>query len=161
MDRLKGLGSFALITAGVLLGLRLLHVAVPLVFPQTRQGPIAIASLDDVRPRVGFAPLIPAYRPSAFGDLPARMSVAFSPRPVFVIVWQKGEQYLSVTERQGGPAPEHPPLSQPLTDVADSTWWVEGSRSHLVLARGAFWIELETSLPPQELRRFADTLTEY
>jgi hypothetical protein len=38
---------------------------------------------------------------------------------------------------------------------------MEGSRSHLVLARGEFWIELETSLPPPELRRFADTLTPY
>jgi len=89
------------------------------------------------------------------------MRVWLSPRPTFGVVWREGEQYLSVTQRQGGPKPGHPPLSQPLTGVADSTWWMEGSRSHLILARGGFWIELETSLPPMELRRFADTLTQY
>jgi len=161
MGRLTGLGSFALITAGVLLGLRLLHVSVPLVFPGTRQGPIAIAHLDEVRRQVGFAPLIPAYRPATLGDRPASMSVLLSPTPTFVIVWREGEQYLSVTQRQGGPRPGHPPLSQPLPGVADSTWWMEGSRCHLILARGEFWIELETSLPPRELKRFADTLTPY
>jgi len=161
MDRLKGLGSFALITAGVLLGLRVLHVSIPLVFPETQQGPIAIASLDEVRPRLGFGPILPAYRPSTLGDRPASMSIAFSPRPTFVVVWRTGEQYLSITQRQGGPRPGNPPLSQPLTGVADSTWWVERSRSHLILSRGEFWIEVETSLPPGELSRFADTLTEY
>ena len=161
MDRVKGLGSFALITAAVLVGLRLVHVSVPLVFPQTRLGPIPIASLDEVRPRVGFAPLIPAYRPSALGDRPASMSVVLSPRPTFAIVWREGDQYLSVTQRRGGPMPEHPPLSQPLKDVADSTWWMERSRCHLILARGEFWIEVETSLPEGELKRFADTLSLY
>lgn len=161
MDRLNGLGSFALITAGVLLGLRLLHSSIPLVFPETRQGPLAIASVGEVRARVGFAPLMPAYRPSALGDRPSSMSVWLAPRPTFVVVWREGEQFLSVTQRQGGPEPRHPPLSQPLTGVADSTWWMEGARSHLVLARGEFWIELETSLPSTELRRFADTLTQY
>ena len=161
MDRLNGLGSFALITAGVLLGLRLLHSSLPLVFPETRQGPLAIASLDEVRARVGFAPLMPAYRPATLGDRPSSMRVWLSPRPTLGVVWREGEQYLSVTQRQGGPQPGHPPLSQPLTGVADSTWWMEGSRSHLILARGGFWIELETSLPPMELRRFADTLTQY
>jgi hypothetical protein len=161
MDRLKGLGSFALITTVVLLGLRLLHVFIPVMLPQTRQGPIAITSLDEVRPRVGFAPLMPAYRPLTLGDRPASMTVVFNPRPTFVVVWQQGEQYLSITERQGGPQPGHSPLSQPLTDVADSTWWMEGSRSHLILARGDYWIDVETSLPPGELKRFADTLTRY
>jgi hypothetical protein len=160
MDRLKGFGSFALITAGVLLGARLLHVAVPLVFPETRQGPIVIANLAEVRPRVGFAPLLPAYRPATLGGQPV-MSVVLSPRPTFTAVWQEGEQYLSVTKRRGGPEPERPPITQPLTGVADSIWWMKGSRCHLVLARGEFWIEVETSLPPSELRRFADTLTEY
>jgi len=31
----------------------------------------------------------------------------------------------------------------------------------LVLKRNQFWIELDTSLPARELRRFADTLTAY
>lgn len=161
MDRLKGLVSFALITAGVLLALRVLHLAVPVAFPETRQGPIAIANLDDVRRLAGFAPMLPAYRPATLGSQPAGMTVVLSPRPVFTIVWRDGGQYLSVTQRRGGAMPAHPPLSQPLRDVSDSTWWEDASRSHLILARGEFWIEIETSLPPGELRRFADTLTLY
>lgn len=161
MDRLKGLVSFALITAGVLLALRVVHLTVPVAFPETRQGPIAITSLDDVRRLAGFAPMLPAYRPATLGSQPASMTVVLSPRPAFAIVWRNGEQYLSVTQRRGGAMPARPPLSQPLTDVPDSTWWVDKSRCHLILARGEFWIEIETSLPPSELRRFADTLTQY
>ena len=40
-------------------------------------------------------------------------------------------------------------------------WWIAGGRSYLVLKQGDFWIELDTSLPSRELRRFADTLTAY
>ena len=55
MARVKGLLSFALIATGVLLALRLLHVGVPILFPQTRQGPIAVASFDEARKRrVGY-----------------------------------------------------------------------------------------------------------
>jgi hypothetical protein len=161
MDRLKGLPAFALIAAVVLIGLRLVHVAVPVVFPQTRQGPIAIASLDDVRGKVGFAPLIPAYRPESLGFEPASISVALGPHPTFVIVWSKDDQYLSITQRRGGPRPIHPPLAPPLAGVPDSTWWTAGSRTHLVLERDGFWIEIETSLTPRDLRRFADTLEAY
>ena len=158
---MKGLLSLVLITAGVLAGLRLLHVGAPMAFPQTRLGPIPIASLDEVRRRVGFSPMLPAYRPATLGNQPSRMSVTLSPRPTFEIVWEQGAEYLSVTQRQGGPMPDQPPLSQPLADVPDSVWWTAGVRSHLVISRGGFWIEIETSLPTRELRRFADTLTQY
>ncbi len=158
MGRLRGLGSFALITAGLLLALRLLHVGVPLLVPGTRPGPFALARLEDVRPRVGFAPLVPAYRPASLGDRPATLTVSLSPRPTFVIVW-RGERYLSLTQRQGGGEPSQPPTSQPLPEVADSAWWRDGAVNHLVLRRGEFWIEVETDLPPRDLKRIADTLT--
>jgi hypothetical protein len=144
----------------VLLGLRLLHVGVPLFFPDTRPGPFTLTSLDDVRRRVGFAPLLPAYRPAALGDRPSSLTVWLSPQPTFVIVW-RGENYLSVTQRRGGPVPVHPPTSQPLPEVTDSTWWRDGARYHLVLKRDEFWIEVETDLPSRDLRRIADTLTPY
>ncbi len=139
MVRLTGLGSFALIAAGVLLALRLLHVGVPLFFPDTRPGPFALTSLDEVRRRVGFAPLVPAYRPAALGDRPS----------------------LSLTQRRGGAVPAHPATGQPLPDVTDSTWWRDGPRLRLVLKRGEFWIEVETDLPSRDLKRIADTLTPY
>lgn len=160
MDRLKGLLSFALIAAGVLLVLRLAHVAVPFLFPETRQGPIAVASLDEARRRVGFAPILPAYHPAALGDRPTSISVLLSPVPTVIVVWRAGDEYLSVTQRRGGSKPDHPPLAEPLTDVPDSTWWMAGSQNHLIIWRVGFWIEMATSLPARDLKRFADTLTQ-
>ena len=110
MVRLTGLGRFALITLGVLLGLRALHLGVPLFFPETRPGPFTLASLDEVQRRVGFAPLVPAYRPAALGDRPSRLTVTLSPQPTFVIAW-RGERHLSVTQRRGGARPVPPASS--------------------------------------------------
>ena len=159
MDRLRGLLSFALIAAGVLLGLRLVHVSLPVLFPDTRQGPIAVRDLDEARRRVGFGPIVPAYHPASLGAQPTSISVLLSPEPTIIVVWRQGDEYLSVTQRRGA-RPPHPPLAVPLTDVADSTWWMAGSQNHLIVWRVGFWIELATSLPARHLKRFADTLTQ-
>lgn len=161
MDRLKGLVSLLLITASVMGVLRVVHVSIPMVFPQTRQSPVDVGSLAEVRRLAGFAPLLPAYRPALLGEQAASMTFAYHPRPTFVVVWRAGDQYLSVTQQQGGPMPDHPPLAQPLDGVPGSTWWNDSTRSRVILERGPFWILIETSLPPRELRRFADTLTPY
>lgn len=158
MDRLRGLPSFVVIAAVVFGGLRLVHVTVPTVFPETRQGPMPVSDLEDVRRRVGFAPMLPAYRPAALGERPTSAVITFGPWPTFAIVWQTGDQYLAVTQRRGGPMPEHPPLARPFEDVPGSLWWADASRRHLILERGEFWIQIETSLPTRDLRRFADTL---
>lgn len=160
MDRLRGLGSFVLIAAGVFLVLRVAHVGVPLFFPETRPGPFSLASLEEVRGRAGFAPLIPAYRPADLGPRPASLTVTLSPQPTLVIRW-RGDRQLSVTQRRGGAMPPHPPASRPLPDVEDSTWWREGALHRLILRRGEFWIEVETDLPARDLKRIADTLHPY
>jgi hypothetical protein len=161
MDRLTGLGSFVLIAAGVLGALRLAHLTIPVVFPETRQGPIAVARLDEVRRRAGFAPLVPAYRPEVLGEQPSEMTVTLSPYPTFAIAWRNAGSFLSVTQRRGGPRPAQPPMARQLEDVADSAWWMEDSRANLVLSRDGFWIHIVTSLPARDLRRIADTLTPY
>jgi len=161
MDRLKGFGSFALITVAVLLGLRLLHLATPVVFPTTRLGPIDVTSFDDARRLVGFAPMVPAYRPATLGDRPVSMTVSLSPRPTFQISWRAADQFLIVTQRQGGSRPAESPVSEPLLDVPNSAWWMDHGQAHLVLERGDFWIEIQTSLSTGELRRFADTLSQF
>jgi hypothetical protein len=161
MAGVKGLSTFLVITAGVFLALRGLHVAVPLVFPETRQGAITVTRLEDVQRQVGFAPLVPAYRPAVLGDQAPRMTIRLSPTPVFEIRWRGPEHDLSVIQRRGGPSPDTAPLARPLDGVPNATWWVAGSRSHLVLQRDGYWIEMDTSLPPRELRRFADTLTAF
>jgi hypothetical protein len=160
MDRLKGLLSFALIAAGVLLVLRLLHVGAPILFPGTRQGPIAVASLDEARERLGFAAIVPAYHPASLGDRPTSISVLLSPVPTVMIVWRQGTESLSLVQRRGGDKPPSPPLAQALADVPDSTWWMAGSQNHLIVWRVGYWIELTTTLPARDLKRFADTLTQ-
>ena len=158
MDRVRGLRAFLLIAGIAALGLRVLHTVVPVAFPETRQGPIRVERLEDVRRLAGFTPSIPGYRPATLGTGPVSMQVWLSPSPTFAVIWQQGDQYLSVTQRRGDPKPPHPPLSSPLAGVPGSTWWMEGSRAHVIVSRGEFWIEIVTSLPEGELRRFADTL---
>lgn len=161
MAGLKGLTSFLVITTAVFVVLRGLHLAVPIVFPEARQGPIAVARLEDVRRQVGFAPILPAYRPSVLGDHPGDMTIRLSPVPTFRIVWRGESHDLTLTQRRSGPDPMMPPLARPLEGVSNAMWWIEGGRSYLVLKRDECWIELDTSLPSRELRRFADTLTAY
>lgn len=158
MARLTGLGSFLAIAAVVLGALRLAHVATPIVFPETRPGPIEVASLDAARRTAGFAPLTPSYRPESLGSRPAVMQVTLSPYPTFLIEWRQAGQLLSLTQRRGGPRPPEPPLTRPLDGHPESAWWMEGDRAHLVLRRDGFWIQIVTTLPPRDLRRLADTL---
>jgi hypothetical protein len=94
MDRLTGLGSFLLVTGAVLLGLRLVHVGVPVLFPGTRPGPVALRTLDEVERRAGFVPLVPAYRPATLGDRPESVTVTLRPHPALAIVW-RGERFLA------------------------------------------------------------------
>lgn len=161
MARLKEIASFLVITAVVFVVLRGLHLVVPIVFPETRQGPITVERLEDVRRQVGFAPLLPAYRPAILGDHPGEMTIELSPVPTFRTVWRGQEHDLMLTHRRGGPDPVTPPLARPLEGVPNAKWWIAGGRSYLVISRDEFWIELDTSLPSRELRRFADTLTAY
>ena len=73
----------------VVLGvLRIAHVAVPLLFADTRPGPFVLRSLDEAQPRVGFAPLVPGYRPATLGEAPlfdgqgyVASAVAVAPTP--------------------------------------------------------------------------------
>lgn len=161
MARLKTLTGFLLVTAGVFLGLRALHLTVPVFFPATRQGPIVIEQLADVERQVGFVPILPAYRPAVLGDHPGDMTIQLSPVPTFSTTWRGAAHDLTLTQRRGGPDPDLPPLARPLEGVPDAMWWIAGGRSHLRLRRNGFWIELDTSLPARELRRFADTLEVY
>lgn len=160
MGRLKGLGSFVLIAAVVLGGLRAVHVGVPLFVPNARPGPFTPASLEEVSRYAGFAPIVPAYRPASLGERPASLTVWLSPQPTFAITWS-GDHSLSLVQRLGGSMPDHAPISRPLDGYPESAWWQDGPRCHLVLKHDQFWIEISTDLDARELRRFADTLTRY
>ena len=161
MDRLRGALTFVVAAAVVLGGLRLVHLATPLLFPSTRPGPIAIQSLADVHRRAGFPAIVPGYHPAALGGHPASISLILAGTPTVIIVWRQGDTYLSMTEHRGGPGPVTSPLAAPLEGVPESAWWTTGSENHLVVSRLGFWIEMVTNLPKQDLKRFADTLTIY
>jgi hypothetical protein len=160
MARLTGVPSFILIVAVVLGALRMVNVAVPLIFVETRPGPFPMASLDEVQRRVGFPPLVPAYRPRALGEEPPHLTGTRGPYASVVMTW-RGDRHLIIVERRGGPAPEHQPTSRPLRGVADSLWWSERGVQHALIRRDELWITIETDLPAGDLRRFADTLTAY
>jgi len=161
MDRVRGLLSFGLIAVAVLVVLRLVSLTVPMVVPGTQPGPIAVARLDDVRDRIGFAPIVPAYRPATLGSKPVSILVVHNPSPTLIVAWREGDAYLSITQRRGGPKPDAPAGAVPLPDVPESTWWTTGAEHHLIVSRVGFWIEITTNLPVNDLKRFADTLALY
>jgi hypothetical protein len=158
--RLKGIGSFLVIAAGVLIALRGLHAGVPLVVPGARPGPFTFAALDEVSVRMGFAPLVPAYRPASLGERPVEIAGWFAPEPTVRIVWQ-GERRLAVTQHRGGDPPARPPVARELAGHPGSRWWEDGVGVRLVLERDGIWVSIETDLPVRDLRRLADTLTQY
>jgi hypothetical protein len=155
--RVAGLGSFVGVSIGVLLGLRLFHVAVPFFFAETRPGPFAAADLDEAARLAGFAPLVPGYRPEVLGERLPSVVVARAPRPTIEIEW-RGERYLTIIEQKGGSAPEHPATAPPLADFPGSAWWEDGPSRHLIVQRGDVWVHVETDLPSRDLERIADTL---
>ena len=160
MDRLKGSLAFLVVAAVVLLAMRGVHLATPMLFPGTQQGPIALGSLDDVRPRAGFSPVVPGYHPASLGAGPSSISLLVNPTPTVILVWRRNDTYLSMTEQRGA-KPGTPEGAVALEGVPDSLWWASGSEKHLVVSRLGYWIELVTNLPASDLKRFADTLTIY
>ena len=158
MVRVKGLGSFLVIAAGVLVVARGLHVGVPLVVADARPGPFAFTSVFDVEGRMGFAPLVPAYRPASLGQQPVEIVGWFAPEPTVRIVW-RGERTLTLEQQRGGDGPARPPVARELDGVRGSRWWQEGPIARLVLERDGVWVSIETDLPARDLRRLADTLT--
>src|SRR3972149_8703081 len=102
---LGGVGSSLLVAGGLFVVLRVLHVGVPLLFPGTRPGPFAVASLDEAQQRLGFAPLVPAYRPATLGAGRPSLTVTLGPDPTFLAVWRGGASPPAAPPR-GGPRPE-------------------------------------------------------
>ncbi len=156
MARLTGLGSFAAVSVAALLGLRLLHVGVPLLFPETHPGPFTPADLDQAARMAGFRPLVPSYRPAVLGDRTG-VTVARIPRPTIEIEWG-GEHRLRIIARKGGDEPVHPDTASALADVAGALWWEEDAVLHSIVRRDDVWVHVETDLPPRDLERIVRSL---
>lgn len=151
---------FAGILAGVLLALRLLHLALPLLYPPVLAGPFSLNELAEVERYTGFEPLVPFYRPEVLGSGPVTITARRRPQPQVVVFWQ-GRRFLYLSERRGGPEPRVSPDARPLPAHPESQWWREGRTHRVVWPIDGLWIEIRTDLPEQDLHRLVETLRPY
>jgi len=152
MGRLKGIGSFLLITAGVFLALRLLHLGIPMFHSGGPTGPVYLDSLDAVARYTKFSPSLPVYWPEQLGASPVGITVTRRPAPRVEIVW-RAESAFVMEQQRGGAVPAHPSNAEPFPGRAESYWWREGARHRVVLKRDDLWIEISTDLSFEDLRR--------
>jgi len=160
MDRLKGLGSFLIITGVLFLGLRGAHLLVGSFYPASLPGPFLLDSLDDVEQYAGFWPHIPFYRPIYLGAGPAEIVAERRPFPATKIRWQ-GESFLELTEWGGGFKPDVARQAAPLPDSPQTLYWSDSDNLVAVLQLDGRWIRVRTDLDLVELRRIIDTLLPY
>lgn len=151
---------FAGILAGLFVALRLLHLALPLLYPPVLAGPFSLDDLGEVERYTGFEPLVPFYRPEVLGSGPVTITARRRPLPQVLIFWQ-GRRFLYLAERRGGPQPRTSPDARPLPAHPEALWWREGRTHRVVWPLDGLWIEIRTDLPEQDLHRLVETLRPY
>lgn len=160
--RLRAVVSFVILAAIFFALLRVVHLAVPVFYPQVLSGPFSVESFDEVEELAGFSPLVPFFRPEVLGAGPVHITVTRRPQPKVVVFWQ-AEHFLYLSEQRGG-RPGRPPASvqpKPLPRHPDARWWQEGDTHHVRLERDGLWIELRTDLPLPDVDRVVETLRPY
>lgn len=157
MDRLKGLLSLVVIAGIFFLGIRVIHLVIPLFYPQVLSGPFSVEELGAVEEYTGFSPLVPFYRPESLGHHPVYITAERRPRPAVTIFWH-GDRFLYLEERLDGRAPRTPADTRPFPVLDEGTRWSEGETLHAVGKRGDFWVTIRTDLGDEDLRRIAETL---
>jgi hypothetical protein len=160
MDRLRAIASFALIAASFLVGLRLLHLTIPIFYPKVLSGPFSLDQIELVEQYTGFSPRLPFYRPQQLGERPVTITVTRRPYPKVVIFWQ-AEHFLYLAEQQGGDMSSGEGGGEPLADQPESGWRREGKTHHVVVQMDDLWIELRTDLSSRDVQRIIDTLRPY
>lgn len=157
---LAGLLSLVVILGVLGVLLRVVHLGIPLLYPQVLRGPFSLDGLDEVEEYAGFSPLVPFYRPAELGSAPVIVTVFRRPRPRVAILWQ-AERLLVLEQTQGGPPPAAPPQARPLVGEPEATWWREGRTHHVIARSRGLWVEIRTDLPEQDLHRIVATLRPY
>jgi len=162
MDRLKGLVSLLVVAGIVLAILRVIHLGLPLVYPQVLRGPFSLDAVADVEEYSGFSPLVPFYRPQVLGQKPINITVKRGLEPEVTIFWQ-GDHFLYLHERRGGPRPPVPETARPVEGAPDheTVSWRQGRTTYAQTRRGEIWVELRTDLGENDVRRILDTLRAY
>lgn len=158
----RGVVTFVVLAAVFFALLRLVHLVVPVFYPQVLSGPFSVDGFGEVEELAGFSPWLPFYRPEILGTRPVNITVTRRPQPKVVVFWQ-AERFLYLSEQRGG-RPDRPPASavpKPLPRHPDASWWREGGTNHVQLQRDGLWIELRTDLPLQDVERLVETLRPY
>ncbi len=157
MGRLKGFLSLVVIVGGFFLAARVLHLVIPMFYPQVLSGPFSVEELGDVAQYTGFPPLTPFYRPQQLGQKPVNITAERRPHPRVTIFWH-GDNFLYLEERQDGLRPTTPVDTRPFPALEDGRRWAEGNTLYAIGKKGDFWISLRTDLGEEDLRRLAETL---
>ena len=162
MGRLKGLGSFLLITGAVFLALRLFHVAIPLFHTGGPTGPVFLDSLDSVAPVHRF--FLRAFLPTGRRNSGARPDRDYRHPPATSSSGDRlaGRALDPVTRAVGRRRPRAPcdrrDLSGPSRLVLGGA---RGALIGVVLKQDEVWIEVWTDLDLSDLQRVLNSLRPY
>jgi len=156
MAGLRRWASFLLLAAGLFLGLRLLHVGLPLVSPQVPAAPRRLADPALARRYTGFSAWLPFYRPAKLGARPVEVVVTHRPDPALHVVW-RGERFLVLDQRRRAPSP--PAAARPLAGRPGAVEWQEGAVRRAQLRAGDLVIDVATDLELADLERLVASLT--
>lgn len=152
MARLKGAVSLIAITAGVLLALRLLHLALPIVYPLSNPGPFVLDRVEQVAPYAGFEPYVPFYRPELLGEAPPRIVVTRVEFAQVTMSWS-GQHSLEIVQQLAATRPRVPAAAQPMEGVDEVQWWADGPDTSAMVWRDGVAVALHSDLPREQLRR--------
>lgn len=152
MARLKGLVSLLAITVGVLLALRLLHLALPLVYPPSNPGPFVLNRVEQVAAYAGFEPYVPFYRPELLGTQAPRIVVTRVEFAQVTMSWS-GRHSLEIVQRLAATRPRVPAAALPMEGVDEVQWWADGPSTSAMAWRGGVAVALRSDLPREQLRR--------
>jgi hypothetical protein len=161
-SRVRGVVTFVILATVFFALLRLVHLVIPVFYPQVLSGPFSVDDFGEVKELAGFSPRLPFYRPEVLGTRPVYITVTRRPRPKVAVFWQ-AEHFLYLSEQRGGDPTRIPAsaVPKPLPRHPDARWWREGDTQHVQLQRDGLWIELRTDLSLQDVVRVVDTLRPY
>jgi hypothetical protein len=155
-SRWRGLGRFLVSLGLLLLALRVVHLAVPMLYPEVLAGPFSLQGLEHAQAYTGFAPLAPSYHPRELGARP--LHVTARRRPAEVVAFWQAERFLRLEQRQGeGSLPAHPD-ARPLAGVSGARWRQVGPVHHVSVERAGLTLTLATDLPRRDLERLLASL---
>ncbi len=157
MGGMRAAGVLAALAALFFAGLWVVHLTVPIFYPEALRGPFVVASIEDAERYCGYSPLTPFYRPEILGRSPISITVTRRPHGKVVIFWH-GERFLYLAQEHDEKRDVHRSDRRSFPGHAETAWWREGSAHHLQFRRGDLWLEMRTNLDEIDIGRILETL---